>query len=117
MPLQWYASACEGCSYHCRGIPCGCPGGGKGGRWKLPPKDVEPIILCYCVVVRNEAYLAVIPLATCMRRPQEPDDNELSVTVTCQLAGSVVPVCQTLAYKVVPTTRKQIGRASCRERV
>ncbi|TMC24759.1 MAG: SDR family NAD(P)-dependent oxidoreductase, partial [Chloroflexi bacterium] len=30
MPLQWYGSACEGCPYHCRGIPCGCPAGWGG---------------------------------------------------------------------------------------
>jgi len=46
-------------------------------------------------------------LDTCMRRPQKPDENEVSVTIIIQLAGSVVPVCQTLAYKVVPTTRKR----------
>ena len=47
------------------------------------------------------------PLASCMRRPQKPDAKVVSVTVICQLVGSVVPVGQTLAYKVVPTTRNR----------
>jgi hypothetical protein len=49
----------------------------------------------------------VTPLATCMRRPQKPDENVVSVTVIIQFVGSVATVGQTLAYKVVPTTRKR----------
>src|SRR5436309_9271116 len=43
-------------------------------------------------------------LCSWMRRPQLPDANELSVTVAIQPDGSGVPVNQTLAERVVPTT-------------
>ena len=43
MPLQWYESGCEVCSYHCRGIPCGCPAGWGGvvGWWGLHVTKVQ----------------------------------------------------------------------------
>ena len=42
-----------------------------------------------------------------MRKPQVPEENEVSVTMICQLAGSLAPVGQALAYKVLPTTRNR----------
>ena len=55
------------------------------------------LLLTYCAVAWKELMLRVVLLCTCMRKPQYPDDNELSVAVTIQLAGSELPVCQTLA--------------------
>ena len=47
--------------------------------------------------------VAETPLGTCARSPQYPAANVLSVAVTIQLDGSLAPVCQTLADRVVPT--------------
>ena len=47
------------------------------------------------------------PVAICMRKPQYPEANDVSVTVICQPVGSVVPVCQAFAYNVLPTARKR----------
>ena len=47
-------------------------------------------------------------LDICIRRPQEPEDKELSVFVTIQVLGSVPEVAHTLAYSEVPTTRKRM---------
>ena len=47
------------------------------------------------------------PLPDCTCRPQKPAESEVSVTVIIQLAGSVVPVGQALADKVVPMIRKR----------
>ena len=61
-------------------------------------------------VARNEVawnVVPVVPLCVRMRRPQNPDCSELSVAVTIQFAGSVVPVCQTLADSDVPTMRNR----------
>ena len=55
----------------------------------------------------NEVYFAVTPVATFVLSPQEPDESAVSLNVIIQFAGSVVPVCQTFPYKVLPTTRKR----------
>ena len=52
--------------------------------------------------------VAMIPLCSWMRSPQLPETSELSVAATIQPDGSVVPVFQALAERVVPTTLKSI---------
>ena len=60
------------------------------------------------VVARKEVILRTALLDICMRRPQKPEDKELSVFVTVQVLGSVPEVAHTLAYSEVPTTRKRM---------
>ncbi len=62
----------------------------------------------YGLVARNEVISAVTVLCTCREMPHLPESKELSVTVIIQLAGSVVPVCQTLAERVEPTILNRI---------
>src|SRR5436190_20177858 len=45
MPLQWYERAWEVDPYHCRGIPCGCPG---GVPWGLRGAYLTGIVPCGC---------------------------------------------------------------------
>ena len=52
--------------------------------------------------------VAVTPLCSWIRKPQLPDTKELSVAVAIHPDGSVVPVCQALAERVVPTTLKSM---------
>jgi hypothetical protein len=40
--------------------------------------------------------------------PARPDATWLSVAVTCQVVGSLVPVCQARARRLVPTSWKRI---------
>src|SRR5258708_15092615 len=55
----------------------------------------------------NGVYVATTPVCTNTLKPQKPDCNELSVAVTIQLVGSVLPVCQTFAESVEPETRNR----------
>ena len=48
-------------------------------------------------VTWKEVTVAITPLCIWVRRPQKPDDKEVSVLVTIQLVGSVLLVCQTFA--------------------
>jgi hypothetical protein len=52
--------------------------------------------------------VATTPLCSWIRKPQLPDDSELSVTVDIQPVGSDVPVIHALAERVVPTTLKSM---------
>ena len=52
--------------------------------------------------------VAVTPLCIWIRKPQKPDASELSATVTIQPDGSAVPVCHTLAARVVPMMLKSM---------
>src|SRR5713101_3580904 len=52
--------------------------------------------------------VAEMPLCSWMRRPTLPDTSELSAAVAIQPVGSVVPVTQALAERVVPTTLKSM---------
>jgi hypothetical protein len=69
--------------------------------------EVATSILVYGSVARNEVISAVTVLCSCRSIPHLPDSKALSVTVIIQFAGSVLPVCQTLAESVEPTTRKR----------
>ncbi len=61
----------------------------------------------YWDIAIKEVYVATAPFWTSIRKPQYPDWSVLSVTVTIQLAGSGLPVCQTLAESVEPLTLKR----------
>ena len=51
--------------------------------------------------------VAVTPVCSVIRGPLEPDWSVLSVAGTVQAVAAAVPACQTLAYRLAPTTRKR----------
>ena len=62
---------------------------------------------CYCDVALKLVIFATALFWTSIRKPQYPDWNMLSVTVTIQFAGSELPICQAFAESVEPKTLKR----------
>src|SRR5436305_302716 len=64
MPLQWDESACEVSSSHCRGIPCGCPGGGLMEQLMQTAALYLHIPFCHtrCYYCDFNTYAGILPL-------------------------------------------------------